>query len=286
MKLASFLVENRSCFGLVEEELVYDLSALYSDIPDLKNFLESLPDISDIKEKLAETAPYSLDDIQLLPVIPNPEKIICVGLNYESHRIETGMPEMKHPVLFTRFSSTQVAHGESIVRPHVSEKLDFEGELAVIIGQGGRHIRRENAYLHVAGYACYNDASIRDWQMHTGQFTPGKNFDSTGAFGPWMVTPDEIADLDSQTVTTRLNGEQVQHAPFSDLIFDIPALIEYISTFCTLVAGDVIVTGTPGGVGVKRKPRLYMKRGDVIEVEISGVGVLKNSVVQESDSKR
>lgn len=282
MKLASFIVENRSCFGVVEEGRIYDLSALYPDASDLKSLLANMPDISVIKAKLAETAPYLLDEVQLLPVIPNPEKIICVGLNYESHRIETGMPEMQHPVLFTRFASTQVAHGEPIVRPDISEKLDFEGELAVIIGQGGRHISRENAYKHVAGYACYNDASVRDWQMHTGQFTPGKNFDNTGAFGPWMVTPDEIIDLDSQTVTTRLNGEQVQHAPFSDLIFDIPALIAYISTFCTLVAGDVIVTGTPGGVGVKRKPRLYMKPGDLIEVEISGIGVLQNPITKES----
>lgn len=281
MKLASFLINGRSCFGLVEDDHAYDLSVLFPDTPDLKTLLADASKISVIKAKLASAPFYSFDEIQLLPVIPNPEKIICVGLNYESHRLETGMPEMAHPVLFTRFSSTQVAHGAPIVRPNVSEKLDFEGELAVIIGQSGRHITRENAFLHVAGYACYNDASIRDWQMHTGQFTPGKNFDHTGAFGPWMVTPDEIENLESQTVTTRLNGAQVQHASFSDLIFDIPALVEYISTFCTLVAGDIIVTGTPGGVGVKRKPRLYMKPGDVIEVEISGIGVLSNPITKE-----
>lgn len=281
MKFVSFIIADQSCFGVVQGEQVLNLSPMFPDVADLKSFLANGPNTNEIKTQLAEATAYLLDEVQLLPVIPNPEKIICVGLNYESHRIETGMPEMDHPVLFTRFASTQVAHGEPIVRPNVSEKLDFEGELAVIIGQGGRHISRENAYQHVAGYACYNDASIRDWQMHTRQFTAGKNFDGTGAFGPWMVTPDEVIDLLSQTVTTRLNGEQVQYAPFSDLIFDIPALIEYISTFCTLVAGDVIVTGTPGGVGVKRKPRLYMKPGDVIEVEISGVGVLRNLVVQE-----
>jgi 2-keto-4-pentenoate hydratase/2-oxohepta-3-ene-1,7-dioic acid hydratase in catechol pathway len=282
MKLASFLIEGRPCFGLIKGDCVYNLSAEYLAVPDLKSLLANFPDTAVIKANLESTPYYSLDEVQLLPVIPNPEKIICVGLNYESHRLETGMPEMKHPVLFTRFASTQIAHGAPIVRPNISEKLDFEGELAVIIGRAGRHITRESAFQHVAGYACYNDASIRDWQMHTGQFTPGKNFYNTGAFGPWMVTPDEIDDLESQTLTTRLNGEQVQHAPFSDLIFNIPALIEYISTFCTLVAGDVIVTGTPGGVGVKRKPRLYMKPGDVIEVEISGVGVLRNPIVQES----
>lgn len=278
MKLASFLVGDRAAYGVATPTTVIDLSLVDPTIPDLKSLLAVLPQVPD----MLKNAPiYALESVQLLPVIPNPEKILCVGLNYESHRIETGMPEMEHPVLFTRFSSTQVGHQGAIVRPNVSEKLDFEGELAVIIGQGGRHIKREDALKHVAGYSCYNDASIRDWQMHTQQFTAGKNFDATGAFGPWMVTPDEMPDLPSHTVTTRLNGEQVQHAPFSDLIFDVPALIEYISTFCTLSAGDVIVTGTPGGVGVKRKPRLYMKPGDLIEVEISGLGVLSNSVVQE-----
>jgi len=278
MKLASFLVGDRAAYGVATPTTVIDLSLVDPTIPDLKSLLAVLPQVPD----MLKNAPiYALESVQLLPVIPNPEKILCVGLNYESHRIETGMPEMEHPVLFTRFSSTQVGHQGAIVRPNVSEKLDFEGELAVIIGQGGRHIKREDALKHVAGYSCYNDASIRDWQMHTQQFTAGKNFDATGAFGPWMVTPDEMPDLPSHTVTTRLNGEQVQHAPFSDLIFDVPALIEYISTFCTLSAGDVIVTGTPGGVGVKRKPRLYMKPGDLIEVEISGLGVLSNPVAQE-----
>lgn len=278
MKLASFLVGDRAAYGVATPTTVIDLSLVDPTIPDLKSLLAVLPQVPD----MLKNAPiYALESVQLLPVIPNPEKILCIGLNYESHRIETGMPEMEHPVLFTRFSSTQVGHQGAIVRPNVSEKLDFEGELAVIIGQGGRHIKREDALKHVAGYSCYNDASIRDWQMHTQQFTAGKNFDATGAFGPWMVTPDEIPDLPSHTVTTRLNGEQVQHAPFSDLIFDVPALIEYISTFCTLSVGDVIVTGTPGGVGVKRKPRLYMKPGDLIEVEISGLGVLSNPVIQE-----
>ena len=278
MKLASFLVGDRAAYGVATPTTVIDLSLVDPTIPDLKSLLAVLPQVPD----MLKNAPiYALESVQLLPVIPNPEKILCVGLNYESHRIETGMPEMEHPVLFTRFSSTQVGHQGAIVRPNVSEKLDFEGELAVIIGQGGRHIKREDALKHVAGYSCYNDASIRDWQMHTQQFTAGKNFDATGAFGPWMVTPDEMPDLPSHTVTTRLNGEQVQHAPFNDLIFDVPALIEYISTFCTLSAGDVIVTGTPGGVGVKRKPRLYMKPGDLIEVEISGLGVLSNPIVAE-----
>jgi 2-keto-4-pentenoate hydratase/2-oxohepta-3-ene-1,7-dioic acid hydratase in catechol pathway len=281
MKLTSFSIDGRATFGAVIDQSIFDLSEVDPEITNLRGFLA---DPFDVQDALEHVSSYPLAAVDLLPVIPNPEKILCVGLNYESHRLETGMPEMEHPVLFTRFCSTQIATGQPIVRPHVSEKLDFEGELAVIIGKGGRHIAKEDAFEHVAGYSCYNDASIRDWQMHTRQFTAGKNFDNTGAFGPWMVTRDEIADADlpQHTVTTRLNGEQVQHSAFSDFIFDIPALIAYISTFCTLVPGDVIVTGTPGGVGVVRKPRLYMKPGDVIEVEISGVGILKNSIIQES----
>ena len=280
MKLTSFSIDGRPTFGAVVDQNVYDLGGVDPEINDLRQFLADPFDVPDV---LTSVPSYPLAAVDLLPVIPNPEKILCVGLNYESHRLETGMPEMEHPVLFTRFSSTQVASDQPIIRPTVSEKLDFEGELAVIIGKGGRHIAEKDAFDHVAGYSCYNDASIRDWQMHTRQFTAGKNFDNTGAFGPWMVTRDEIndADLPNQTVTTRLNGEQVQHSAFSDFIFDVPALISYISTFCTLVPGDVIVTGTPGGVGVVRKPRLYMKPGDVIEVEISGVGLLRNPIAQE-----
>ena len=285
MKLTSFSIDGRPTFGAVVDQNVYDLGGVDPEINDLRQFLADPFDVPDV---LTSVPSYPLAAVDLLPVIPNPEKILCVGLNYESHRLETGMPEMAHPVLFTRFSSTQVASGQPIIRPTVSEKLDFEGELAVIIGKGGRHIAEKDAFDHVAGYSCYNDASIRDWQMHTRQFTAGKNFDNTGAFGPWMVTRDEIndADLPNQTVTTRLNGEQVQHSAFSDFIFDVPALISYISTFCTLVPGDVIVTGTPGGVGVVRKPRLYMKPGDVIEVEISGVGLLRNPIAQEPSTDK
>lgn len=279
MKLASYRYQNETGFGLVKGTQVYPLSGVQAGVGDLKSYLQTA---FDPEPYLSQIEPVELDNVELLPVIPNPEKIICVGLNYESHRIETGMPEMDHPVLFTRFAATQVGHGASIIRPTVSEKLDFEGELAVIIGKTGRHIPRDEAMQYVAGYSCYNDASVRDWQMHSRQFTAGKNFDNTGAFGPWMVTVDEVGNISQETVSTRLNGEQVQHSAFSDLIFDVPALIEYISTFTTLVPGDVIVTGTPGGVGVVRKPRLYMKPGDVVEVEISCVGVLKNPIEQET----
>src|SRR5579864_4367907 len=184
-------------------------------------------------------------------------------------------------MLFTRFANTQVGHGQPLVRPRVSEKLDFEGELAFIIGKKGRHISEADALSCVAGYACFNDGSVRDWQLHTSQFTPGKNFPGTGGFGPWLVSPDEVPGIARATLTTRLNGEEVQRSSTDDLIFGVPALISYISEFTELVPGDVIITGTPSGVGAFRKPPLWMKPGDVVEVEIEGIGVLKNPLAAE-----
>lgn len=188
---------------------------------------------------------------------------------------------VEHPTIFARFANTQTGHGTDIVRPRVSTELDFEGELAVIIGKAGRYIARERAFDHIFGYACYNDASVRDWQYHTHQFTPGKNFPRTGSFGPWLVTSDEFQDITARGITTRLNGETVQQAKLGEMIFDIPTLVEYCSSFNQLEPGDVIVTGTPGGVGVKRTPPLWMKSGDVVEVEIDGIGVLRNGIADE-----
>ncbi|WP_311028710.1 fumarylacetoacetate hydrolase family protein [Mesorhizobium koreense] len=223
----------------------------------------------------------ALSDVCLLPVIPDPAKILCIGLNYESHRRETGRPVSEYPSVFVRFADTQVAHGQAICKPTASDALDFEGELAVVIGRGGRNIPEGDAMAHVAGYSCYNDATIRDWQRHTHQFTPGKNFPGTGAFGPWLVTADAVPDCTNLPITTRLNGEVVQSATFTDLIFSIPRLIAYCSAFTPLQAGDVILTGTPGGVGDRREPPLFMKAGDLIEVEIGGVGCLANRVENE-----
>lgn len=224
---------------------------------------------------------YTLADIVLLPVIPDPAKIICVGLNYATHVAETGRDQKEFPAIFTRWADSMVADGQPLVKPQVSERFDYEGELAVIIGKGGHKIARADAMNHVAGYSVFNDASVRDWQRHNIQFTPGKNFPGTGAFGPAMVTPDEIADLGSQRVQTRLNGELVQDQPVSDMIWDIPFLIEYISAFTPLAPGDVIVSGTPGGVGDKRTPPLYMKAGDKVEVEIGVIGKLTNRIIDE-----
>jgi 2-keto-4-pentenoate hydratase/2-oxohepta-3-ene-1,7-dioic acid hydratase in catechol pathway len=223
-------------------------------------------------------ADLDLDGVELLPVIPNPGKILCVGHNYEAHRVETGRARAEHPSIFTRFADTLLGANDPVIMPSTSEMLDYEGELAVVIGKGGRSIAEAEAMRHVAGFSCFNDVSVRDWQWHTSQFTPGKNFPATAPFGPWLVTPDEIADLANTTLTTRLNGEQVQHASVRDMIFSIPRVIAYVSAFTPLAPGDVIATGTPGGVGAKREPPRWMKVGDVVEVEISGVGRLVSRI--------
>jgi len=223
----------------------------------------------------------SFESLRFLPVIPNPDKIFCVGINYASHIAETGRPVPEHPVIFFRLPSSQVGSQEPMVKPVESEQFDFEGELAVIIGRGGRRIPRRDALEHVAGYTCYNDGSVRDWQRHSSQFGPGKNFPGTGAFGPWLVTRDEIEDPSKLSLTTRLNGEIMQQAPISDLVFDVPALVEYCSTFTKLEPGDVIVTGTTGGVGLFRDPQVWLKPGDKVEVEISQIGILTNPIIAE-----
>ena len=220
-------------------------------------------------------------DLTLLPVIPNPNKIVCVGLNYGEHVRETGREITEKPALFLRLSESQVAHGQDIIRPPESFKLDYEGEIAVIIGQGGRRISEADAWSHIAGYSCYNDGSVRDWQVATSQWTPGKNFWRTGGFGPWLVTADEIAPNQKMTLVTRLNGVELQRATTDMMIHSIPRQIAYISTFIPLEPGDVIVTGTPGGVGNKRTPQLFMKPGDVAEIEVDAIGILRNPVQDE-----
>ena len=212
-----------------------------------------------------------------------PGKIICVGLNYRDHTAESGMAQPDYPSLFTRLPSSLVAHGEAIVRPAVSDKLDYEGELVAVIGTGGRHIAQHRALDHVAGYSIFNDGSIRDFQLRTSQWTMGKNFDGTGAFGPAFVTADEVPPgAMGLRLETRLNGEVMQSASTDDLVFDIATLVSTISQGITLAPGDLIVTGTPSGVGAARKPPVFMKPGDVCEVEIERVGVLRNHVVQEA----
>ncbi|MEO6092553.1 MAG: fumarylacetoacetate hydrolase family protein [Novosphingobium sp.] len=231
---------------------------------------------------LTDNGQLALDDVTLMPVIPNPGKILCVGLNYATHVKETGREQKDHPAIFTRWADTLVAQGEPLVRPPESLRFDYEGELAVVIGRRGRRIPAEQAMDYVAGYSIFNDASVRDWQRHNIQFTPGKNFPATGAFGPALVTPDEVGDIGNLRVQTRLNGRIVQDQLVADMIWDVPTVIAYCSTFTELKPGDVIATGTPGGVGDKRDPPLYMKAGDRVEVEVGVLGILANPIVDEA----
>jgi 2-keto-4-pentenoate hydratase/2-oxohepta-3-ene-1,7-dioic acid hydratase in catechol pathway len=237
---------------------------------------------ADALASLSDGPRVRLAEAALLPVIPEPGKILCIGLNYASHVGEMGHTSTEHPAVFTRWADTLVAHNQPLLRPRESVRFDYEGELAVIIGKAGRRIAPEWAMEHVAGFSIFQDASVRDWQRHNIQFTPGKNFPATGGLGPALVTPDEIAGLASQRVQTRLNGQLVQDQPIADMIWDVAALIAYLSTFTRLRPGDVIATGTPGGVGDKREPPLYMKGGDVVEVSIGAIGTLTNPVIDEA----
>jgi 2-keto-4-pentenoate hydratase/2-oxohepta-3-ene-1,7-dioic acid hydratase in catechol pathway len=284
MKVVTFERNGKRSYGLLDKDHVIDAgSRLANRYADLRSVLVA-DALKELKAAGGESAPtFQVKEVTLLPVIPNPEKIFCVGLNYVSHRTETKRPDSKYPSIFTRFANTQVGHLAPVLRPSFSTMFDYEGELAVIIGHGGRNIPEEEANNHIAGYSCYNDVTVRDWQRHTHQWTPGKNFLNTGAFGPSLVTPDEIPDLQAATLTTRLNGAVMQQAPFRDLIFSLPVIIAYISRFNELSPGDVIATGTPGGVGDRREPPVYMKDGDVIEVEIDHIGTLRN-VVQTDHS--
>jgi 2-keto-4-pentenoate hydratase/2-oxohepta-3-ene-1,7-dioic acid hydratase in catechol pathway len=247
MRFASFETDGRATYGVVGTD------GRYTPVPAAFQARHA-----DLKAAIAANALGELDglagpslapdQVRLLPVIPNPGKLICVGLNYKSHVAETKRADSEHPSLFLRFNDSLAAHGDAVLRPAFSDRFDWEGELAFVIGKGGRHIAKDKAFEHIAGYACFNDVSVRDWQKHTHQFTPGKNFPGTGPFGPTLVTRDEVPD------------------------------VTYISRFTPLSPGDVIATGTPGGVGDRREPPLYMKEGDVVEVEITGLGILRNPI--------
>jgi 2-keto-4-pentenoate hydratase/2-oxohepta-3-ene-1,7-dioic acid hydratase in catechol pathway len=280
MRFISFSYQGRSAWGRVDGRSIIDLST--TEVPTLKAAIAGGP-----LDRFADVGGTSIarNDVVLLPVIPDPDKILCVGHNYEDHRKETGRSKVDNPSIFIRFADTLVGADAPIVRPQVSTSLDYEAELAVIIGVGGRAIGEADAMSHVAGFACFNDASVRDWQWHTTQFAPGKNFPDTAPFGPELVTPDEISDLAAARVTSRLNGEVMQDAPIADMIFSIPRIIAYLSSFTPLSPGDVIATGTPGGVGAKRQPPVWMKAGDVIDVSIDGIGTLHTRIVDEVDQQ-
>jgi 2-keto-4-pentenoate hydratase/2-oxohepta-3-ene-1,7-dioic acid hydratase in catechol pathway len=282
MKLVSFKRGGRAGFGAVIGDSVVDLSTRLQGFPDLALVLAEDSSVAQARALATESnVDFKLADVELEPVIPRPGKVICVGINYVEHAAEAGRKVGQYPVIFQRYAETLVAHGAPILRPKVSDNFDFEAELAVVIGKGGAHIDPANAMEHVAGYTCFNDASVRDWQFHTHQYGMGKIFRGTGALGPWIVTSDEIPDYRELKVVGRLNGEQMQSGHLGELAFDIPALISYVSKALTWNPGDILATGTPSGIGFKRTPPIFLKQGDTFEVSITQIGTLANPVVDE-----
>ncbi len=290
MKLVSFRRRDGSKgWGLLREQAVIDGRRLLDGtVCSLRQALARFPARGELSAALAADADavrpdIALADLTLLPVLPDPAKIFCVGLNYRSHAAEAGRAVAEHPSLFIRLADTLVGHGAALVRPALSAHFDYEGELAVVIGKPGRHIAAADALDHVAGYSCFNDGSLRDYQKHS--VTAGKNFHASAGFGPWLVTADEVADPAALEVTTRLNGAVVQQAPTAAMLYSIPQILAYISGFTPLAPGDVIATGTPDGVGALRSPPLWLKPGDVVEVAVSGIGTLRNPIAPEAPGR-
>ncbi|MEF0941876.1 fumarylacetoacetate hydrolase family protein [Rhizobium sp. BR 362] len=279
MRYLSFLRNGRASYGCLIDEGVCDLGKR-AGYPDLATHISCRFDTLGAEEDAS--ADFALSEVEYLPVIPNPSKVLCVATNYhEPDEVRSERPD--YPLLFTRFAASQTGHRQPLAKPNLSEKFDFEGEVAVIIGRSGRHIAETDALSYVAGYSCFNDGSVRDWQKHSTQFTPGKNFARTAGFGPWMVSTDEIPDPAGLELRTRVNGEVRQANNTNRLIFSIPWLISYVSCFTILEPGDVIVTGTPSGFGSSLQPPVFLRVGDVIEVEIERIGILCNHVAGEND---
>ncbi len=276
MRFVSYLYKETSSWGVLDGRDIIDLSHTAAS---MKEAIEKNRLPHSIEQASGEKAPLSLDQVSLLPPVTNPTRILCVGQNYVAHRDEMGGATTTHPLIFTRYPSSIVGHQQDIIKPAESGQFDYEGELAVIIGKRGRRITAGSALEHIAGYSCFMDGSARDFQVHTTQYIPGKNFDESGSFGPWMLASSAMPEPNSGiTLETRLNDELVQQTTTDLMIFDVPAIIAYLSTFTTLEPGDVIATGTPGGVGYKRDPQLFMKAGDKIEVTIEGLATLSNVV--------
>jgi 2-keto-4-pentenoate hydratase/2-oxohepta-3-ene-1,7-dioic acid hydratase in catechol pathway len=289
MKLASYLVDGRASFGLALDDGLFDLGSRLPGRDD--GLLARLQNgtLDALRAFEAEARPeLPFDAVTFLPPVPRPGKTLCVGINYRSRPGEFDQAaEPKYPSLFMRAATAQSGHLQPILRPLESEQLDYEGEIALIIGRRGRRIAEADAMQYVAGYACYNEGSIRDWMKHgVYNVTAGKNFDASGSFGPWMATADAIADPTDMRITTRVNSVTVQDDSTANMIAPFTRLISYISTFTTLEPGDVIATGTPAGSGSKMKPPRWLKPGDVLEVEVAGVGILRNSIVDEREVTR
>jgi len=283
MSLITFKAGSHTSYGIAREDGVFDLGArIGAVLPDLKSFIaaKGLGIVKEIPK--ASVTDYATGQFTFLPVIPNPAKILCVGVNYDEHRRETGRSESAYPTIFTRFADTLIGHQASIILPPNSTALDYEGELAVVIGKSGFRLSEDEASNIIGGYTVFNDATVRDWQRHTTQFTPGKNFPGTGSIGPALILPGEVGSLPEKSIQTRLNGVTVQSAKLGDMIFSIPKIISYLSQFTRLSPGDIIATGTPGGVGFKREPPLFLKAGDKVEITVEGIGTLVNDVQLES----
>lgn len=288
MRLVSFLRDGNSRIGCPVDGQIVDLSIAAPSLPtELVSLLAMGAEAMQQAEQAAKTAGseamLSADDITYLPLIPRPPKIICIGRNYAAHAIEGGAEPPTYPEIFYRGATSLVAHNAPIIRPQCSTKLDYEAELVAIIGRTARHVAKEDGLSYVAGYSLFNDATVRDYQKKSSQWTIGKNFDGTGAFGPVFVSADELpAGAAGLRIQSRLNGETMQDASTSDFIFPVDDLIAKLSECMTLEPGDVIVTGTPAGVGYARRPPVYLKQGDICEIEVEGIGILSNPVVDES----
>lgn len=286
-RLATFTVNGLTRYGAVCDHGVVDLSARHAnDYPTLREVIAAGA-LTKIVDEADHTAPdFARDAVKFEPPIPQPEKIICVGVNYPDRNAEykDGSETPKFPSMFMRTPRSFVGHGSPLVRPRASKLLDYEGELTLVIGKGGRHIAEADALNHIAAITLCNEGTIRDWVRHAKfNVTQGKNFDHTGSLGPWLVPYTDESQIADIRLTTRVNGETRQDDRTSRMIFSFRYLIHYISTFTTLVPGDIIVTGTPSGAGARAEPPVYLKPGDVIEVEADGVGVLRNGVVDEAD---
>ncbi|WP_218042057.1 fumarylacetoacetate hydrolase family protein [Streptomyces abyssomicinicus] len=284
MQYVSFLSPSTGAptWGVMADGAVYDLGPSgAAEAESLKSAIAA-GIVADGRVRLeALTAVAGESEVEYLPVIPDPGKIVCIGVNYRTHLAETGRAAGPAPTVFTRFADSQTGHLCPVAIPSVSTQFDYEGELAVVIGAPAHRVAAEDALAVVAGYCAYNDFTARDWQRQTSQWIPGKNFPATGAMGPFLVPAAEFTDLDSRTLETRVNGERRQSASLGDLEFGIGRLIEHVSGFTPLAPGDVIVTGTPGGVGLFMDPPALLEAGDVVEVEITGLGILCNEIVAE-----
>jgi 2-keto-4-pentenoate hydratase/2-oxohepta-3-ene-1,7-dioic acid hydratase in catechol pathway len=283
MRLATFRAPaGNVTYGVVRGDRVHDTGHLLAArFADLQAAIAA-DALADLDRCAADAPVHALAEVQWLPPLPRPPKLVMIGLNYRAHQRELGLPEPKHPVVIARFANSQVGHGQPLVRPRASGQFDYEGELAVVIGRHARAVPEADALDYVAGYSCYMDGTVRDFQKHTSQVTPAKSFPGTGAFGPWIATADEVGDPNRLDLVTRLNGAEVQRTSTADMIWNVQQLVAYLSIFLELEPGDVICTGTTSGVGSMRTPPLWLKAGDQIEVDLQSVGMLANPVVDEA----